>query len=151
MVSTWIADFFIYIFSFCPCLLYCIFIFNRTDLYNFLFASMTNHFASIFPPAPQDPLTMTYPDEVYVWQFLAAMAVGATTVDHQRVLVTEVRRNVIETSRRGNAMSAISVAMEPEVLAEQERSHAKALSNVNLFLNALGLGIDATTLANMGE
>ena len=78
---------------------------------------------------------MTYPDEVYVWQFLAAMAVGATTVDHQRVLVTEVRGNVIETSRRGNAMSAVGVAMEADVMEEQEKSHSKALANVNLFLN----------------
>lgn len=57
------------------------------------------------------------------------MAVGAIGIDHQRVLVTEVRENVIKTSKTGDSF---------------------ALDNVNLFLNALGLGIDATQLAAMG-
>ncbi|KAJ3102962.1 hypothetical protein HDU97_000201 [Phlyctochytrium planicorne] len=107
-----------------------------SDLYNFLFASLHNQFASIFPPTPPDPL-VTPPDEVYVWQFLAAMAVGATTIDHQRVLVTEVRTKVIETSRRGQR-------------EDPTGANAKAIANVNLFLNALGLGIDASQLAAMG-
>jgi hypothetical protein len=118
------------------------------DLYNFLFASLHNNFASIFPPAPED-VTAPYPDEVYVWQFLAAMAVGATTVDHQRVLVTEVRNNVIEASRRGNAVAVAGVegveGQEDQALQQSK----KALANVNLFLNALGLGIDASQLAAM--
>ncbi|TPX71485.1 hypothetical protein SpCBS45565_g01161 [Spizellomyces sp. 'palustris'] len=97
-----------------------------TDIYNFLFASLHNNFASIFPPLGP---SATAADEVYVWQFLAAMAVGATTVDHQRVLLTEVRDKVLETARRTD--------------------DAKALANVNLFLNALGLGIDAAQLATM--
>ncbi|KAJ3280972.1 hypothetical protein HK104_000294 [Borealophlyctis nickersoniae] len=106
------------------------------DIYNFLFASLHTHFASIFPsppPSQSQPSVQqqALADEVYVWQFLAAMAVGATTVDHQRVLLTEVRSNVLETSRR-------SVADNP-----------KSVANVNLFLNALGLGIDASQLAAM--
>ncbi|KAI9363940.1 topoisomerase II-associated protein PAT1-domain-containing protein [Zopfochytrium polystomum] len=104
-----------------------------TDLYNFLFASLHTHFATIFPPTTADG---SYIDDVYVWQFLSAMAVGATTVDHQRVLVSEVRLNVIETSRRASA--------------QNDAASARALANVNLFLNALGLGIDASQLAAMG-
>ncbi|KAJ3036101.1 hypothetical protein HDV00_003077 [Rhizophlyctis rosea] len=100
------------------------------DIYNFLFASLHTHFAAIFPiPNQQDGGAAAEADEVYVWQFLAAMAVGATTVDHQRVLLTEVRSKVLEASRRTD--------------------NPKSTANVNLFLNALGLGIDASQLANM--
>ncbi|KAJ3113889.1 hypothetical protein HDU96_002802 [Phlyctochytrium bullatum] len=106
-----------------------------SELYNFLFASLHTHFASIFPPTPPDPM-MSPPDEVYVWQFLAAMAVGATTVDHQRVLVTEVRTKVIETSRRSQ-------------MRRDDANITRSLANVNLFLNALGLGITAEQLAAM--
>ncbi|KAI8848958.1 topoisomerase II-associated protein PAT1 [Chytridium lagenaria] len=88
-------------------------------------------------PSPED-LSLWF---VYVWQFFAAMAVGATTIDHQRVLVTEVRTKVIETSRRGQRLAA----------EDPNGSSAKAISNVNLFLNALGLGIDASQLAAMDE
>jgi hypothetical protein len=30
-------------------------------------------------------------DEVYVWQFLSAMAVSASSIEHQKVLVAELR------------------------------------------------------------
>ncbi|KAJ3247923.1 hypothetical protein HDU78_002676 [Chytriomyces hyalinus] len=108
-----------------------------TELYNFLFASLEGNFAAIFPPTPSpDALDTSKPaDEVYIWQFLAAMAVGATSADHQRVLLTEVRDKIFETSRRGSGSE------NPE--------DVRALTNVNLFLNALGLGIDASQLANM--
>ncbi|KAJ3125334.1 hypothetical protein HK100_010860, partial [Physocladia obscura] len=106
-----------------------------SELYNFLFASLQGNFAAIFPPAPEADTSgkIKIHDEVYIWQFLAAMAVGATTVDHQRVLLTEVRDKIFETSRRGSSSD------NPE--------DARALANVNLFLNALGLGIDAHQLA----
>ncbi|KAI9089413.1 topoisomerase II-associated protein PAT1 [Phlyctochytrium arcticum] len=103
-----------------------------TDIYNFLFASLHNHFGAIFTPAPTSPISPSssnFVDDVYVWQFLAAMAVGATTADHQRVLLIEVRDKVLETSRRSDDV--------------------KGVANVNLFLNALGLGIDASQLAGM--
>ncbi|KAJ3031563.1 UNVERIFIED_CONTAM: hypothetical protein HDU68_002661 [Siphonaria sp. JEL0065] len=111
-----------------------------TELYNFLFASLQGNFAAIFPPTPEStsPTTSTLSkghDEVYIWQFLAAMAVGATSADHQRVLLTEVRDKIFETSRRGSS--------------SDDPDDARALANVNLFLNALGLGIDASQLASM--
>ncbi|KAI8619393.1 topoisomerase II-associated protein PAT1-domain-containing protein [Chytriomyces sp. MP71] len=107
------------------------------ELYNFLFVSLQGNFAAIFPPpaeADSSGVVKSH-DEVYIWQFLAAMAVGATSADHQRVLLTEVRDKIFETSRRGSASDN----------AEDQR----ALMNVNLFLNALGLGIDASQLASM--
>lgn len=99
------------------------------ELYNFLFMSLHTHFASIFPPIGM--LNASSSDEVYLWQFLAAVGVGATSVDHQKVLVSEVRERVLETARRNDNL--------------------KAIANVNLFLNALGLGIDAHQLAALSN
>ncbi|CAG8520246.1 10081_t:CDS:2, partial [Acaulospora colombiana] len=53
------------------------------DLYNLLFCTLQNHFLSLFPPF------LVGIDDMYVWQFLAAMAVGAST-EQQHILVTEV-------------------------------------------------------------
>ncbi|KAJ1556497.1 hypothetical protein HK096_000491 [Nowakowskiella sp. JEL0078] len=100
-----------------------------TELYGFLFTRLMGNFGGIFGSF-EVAATVTegeLGDVVYVWQFLAAVAVGATTMEHQRVLVTEVREKIIETSKRNE--------------------NPKALANVNLFLNALGLGIDAAQLA----
>ncbi|KAJ3224193.1 hypothetical protein HK099_000115 [Clydaea vesicula] len=108
-----------------------------TELYNFLFNSLQNNFLGIFPSfskllktakvTPTQLAQSVDQDEVYVWQFLAALAVGATIPDHQRILVIEVREKVVECSK--------------------QEGNVKALGNVNLFLNALGLGIDAAQLA----
>lgn len=38
-------------------------------------------------------------DEFYTWQFLAALAVGSTSVDHQRILVSELRYGVVQFER----------------------------------------------------
>jgi DNA topoisomerase 2-associated protein PAT1 len=43
------------------------------DIYNRLFSLLQNHFLSLFPPFNIGI------DDMYVWQFLAAMAVGAST------------------------------------------------------------------------
>lgn len=63
------------------------------ELYGRLFATLQTHFLSLFPPvAPVTalPNVAAAADDMYVWQFLAAMAVGAS-MEQQHVLVTEVR------------------------------------------------------------
>ncbi|KAJ3323023.1 hypothetical protein HDV06_002469 [Boothiomyces sp. JEL0866] len=92
------------------------------EIYSFIFESYKGQFPSIFSSSASAA------DEVYVWQFLSAMAVGASGIDHQRILVTELRENIIQTSKT---------------------NHPRAMENVNLFLNALGLNIDAKQLAAM--
>lgn len=57
---------------------------NRNELYHRLFNQLQTHFSALFMPKA------TMAEDVHVWRFLAAMAVGAT-VDQQHVLVTEVR------------------------------------------------------------
>jgi DNA topoisomerase 2-associated protein PAT1 len=55
------------------------------EVYGFIFNTFQGDFPSLFLDGI-DP-----EDEVYIWQFLAAMAVGASGIDHQRILVQELR------------------------------------------------------------
>ncbi|KAI8906464.1 topoisomerase II-associated protein PAT1 [Gorgonomyces haynaldii] len=93
-----------------------------SEIYNFLFMSLQNQFAQLF-------VTEKAQDNLYLWQFLSAMAVGASGVEHQGILITEIREHVIKAAKSNDPRS---------------------LDNVNLFLKALGLGIDAQQLAQMG-
>lgn len=52
---------------------------NWTQTYDRLFETLEPHFLECFPPA-------NFVDDVYVWQFLASMAVGATAVQQQRLV-----------------------------------------------------------------
>lgn len=70
-----------------------------SELYDYIFASLNGQLSSLFPPAGDRSLEQRAEQDTYVWQFLAAMAVGATTVDHQRSLVLDVRLVSSEMSR----------------------------------------------------
>ncbi|KAI9597365.1 topoisomerase II-associated protein PAT1 [Syncephalis fuscata] len=96
------------------------------DIYNRLFALLQGSFASIFPTSDSD--------DAHVWQFLAAVAVGAN-IDQQHILVTEVRERVLEN---------VATAMSGQLPADQATLR---IANVNLFLHALGL--DASQVAPM--
>ncbi|KAI8366435.1 topoisomerase II-associated protein PAT1 [Choanephora cucurbitarum] len=105
------------------------------ELYNNLFASLKGRYLSIFPSlyylVPLNPNTPMMQlslavDDMYVWQFLAAMAVGAS-MDQQHILVTEVRDRVMDNI----------VFAKRNRLPLDQASHR--ISNVNLFLHALGL------------
>ncbi|CAI2184272.1 2899_t:CDS:10, partial [Funneliformis geosporum] len=69
------------------------------ELYNRLFNLLQNHFLPLFPPFNIGL------DDMYVWQFLAAMAVGAST-EQQHILVTEVRERVLDTVMQASRLSA---------------------------------------------
>lgn len=97
---------------------------KRNDIYNFLFASIQGNFSSLFSPADKP---VAGAGEIYIWQFLASLAVCATNVEQQTTLVSEVRENIIATAK----------STDP-----------KAIANADLFLTALGLGIDASQLAS---
>ncbi|CAO3649659.1 unnamed protein product [Cunninghamella echinulata] len=105
------------------------------DVYTRFFNALQGRFNSIFPAlyylAPINPtvdlvqISLSI-DDMYIWQFLAAVAVGAT-MEQQHILVTEVRDRV----------------MENIILAKSNRlplEHAThRIDNINLFLHSLGL------------
>lgn len=100
-----------------------------TELYLYLFDNLSTNFLTVFTSsAPQEQTPQQSKDETYAWQFLSAVAVTSTTTAQQSTLVTELRERMIDTARAGGD---------------------RGVRNVDLFLSALGLDIDAATLASL--
>jgi DNA topoisomerase 2-associated protein PAT1 len=84
----------------------------------------SNRLAAAIPPATGS----TSPDmDQPVWQFLAALALHAST-EQQQLLVTVLREKILE----------IVTGANKGWVADEDERRAK-LTNVNLFLNALGI------------
>ncbi|KAF2265711.1 topoisomerase II-associated protein PAT1 [Lojkania enalia] len=92
-----------------------------TELYNRLFDVVEPVLPEIFPGTVNDT------DDMYVWQFLAAMGVGASPEQQQR-LVIGVKDRVMETV-------TVCKALPPEMAGPR-------LANVNLFMRAIGLDVE---------
>ncbi|KAF2838661.1 hypothetical protein M501DRAFT_1004447 [Patellaria atrata CBS 101060] len=91
------------------------------QLYNKLFDIAEPVLPYIFPGSVNDT------EDVYVWQYLAAMGVGASPEQQQR-LVLGVKDRVMETVN-------VSKALPPEIAATR-------LGHVNLFMRAIGLDVE---------
>lgn len=89
--------------------------------YNHLFDILEPVLPLIFP----GPVNVG--DDMYVWQFLAAVGIGASPEQQQR-LVIAVKDRVMDT-----------VAQSRGLPAEMSRQR---LGNVNLFMRAIGLDVD---------
>lgn len=92
-----------------------------TTLYNRLFDILEGTLGTIFP----GPVNSG--DDMYVWQFLAAVGVGASP-DQQQRLVLGVKDRVMETVLQSKTLPA-------------EMSSTR-LGNVNLFMRAIGLDVE---------
>jgi DNA topoisomerase 2-associated protein PAT1 len=93
------------------------------DLYSRLFDTIEPVLPYIFPT----DTSVSASDDVYVWQFLAAMGVGAS-VDQQQRLVLGVKERVMETV-------AVSRSLPAEI-------RERRLGEVNLFMRAIGLDVE---------
>ncbi|QKX59213.1 uncharacterized protein TRUGW13939_06345 [Talaromyces rugulosus] len=91
------------------------------EKFNQLFDSLEPGLADIFPGS------INTGDDVYVWQFLAAVGIGASPEQQQR-LVIAVKDRVMETVAQSKTL--------PADMASQR------LSNVNLFMRAIGLDVE---------
>ena len=92
-----------------------------TMLYSRLFDTLETLLATLFP----GPVNSG--DDVYVWQFLAAMGICASPEQQQR-LVIGVKDRVMETVLQ-------SKTLPPEMSSAR-------LGNVNLFMRAIGLDVE---------
>jgi DNA topoisomerase 2-associated protein PAT1 len=92
-----------------------------TVLYNRLFDTIEPVLPYLFPGSINDT------DDMYIWQFLAAMGVGASPEQQQR-LVIGVKDRVMETVTVSKALPA-------------DMAGAR-LANVNLFMRAIGLDVE---------
>lgn len=90
-------------------------------LYNQFFDVLEPQLAFIFP----GPINTG--DATYVWQFLAAVGIGASPEQQQR-LVIAVKDSVMETVLHAKTL--------PDEIANAR------LGNVNLFMRAIGLDVD---------
>ncbi|KAK5713848.1 DNA topoisomerase 2-associated protein pat1 [Elasticomyces elasticus] len=93
-------------------------------LYNRLFDTVEPVLPYLFPT----DTNISASDDVHVWQFLAAMGVGASPEDQQQRLVVGVKERVMETV-------AVSQGL-PEGMRERR------LGEVNLFMRAIGLDVE---------
>lgn len=91
------------------------------EKFNQLFDSLEPGLADIFPG------TINTGDDMYVWQFLAAIGIGASQEQQQR-LVIAVKDRVMETVAQSKTL--------PADMASQR------LNNVNLFMRAIGLDVE---------
>ncbi|PYH87682.1 topoisomerase II associated protein [Aspergillus ellipticus CBS 707.79] len=91
------------------------------DKFNVLFDTLEPTFAEIFPSS------INAGDDMYVWQFLAAVGIGASPEQQQR-LVIAVKDRVMETVTYSKTL--------PADMASQR------LNNVNLFMRAIGLDVE---------
>ena len=92
-------------------------------LYNRLFDTLEPLLLSLFVAPMDDPKA----DDVQIWQFLAALGIGASQ-DQQQRLVIAVKDRVMGTVEFARTL--------PE-----ERGQPR-LQNVNLFMRAIGLDVD---------
>lgn len=96
------------------------------NTFDSLFHSLKGNLASLFPPGDAD--------DSYVWHFLASLALAAS-LDHQRVIVDEVREKIFGVMAQAKAL--------PPDLGMQ------AIENLNLFLNVMGLTATTTEIGQM--
>lgn len=99
---------------------------NWQNTFNTLFSKTRGHLLGMFPPRNVD--------DSYVWHFLASLAVAAR-LEHQRVLVDEVREKIFGTMNEAKALP-IEIG-------------AAKISNLNLFLNVMGLNATATEITEL--
>ncbi|OGE52670.1 hypothetical protein PENARI_c009G11060 [Penicillium arizonense] len=91
------------------------------EKFNVLFDTLEPGLNDIFPG------TISSGDDMYVWQFLAAVGIGASPEQQQR-LVIAVKDRVMETVGYSKTL--------PADMGSQR------LSNVNLFMRAIGLDVE---------
>jgi DNA topoisomerase 2-associated protein PAT1 len=90
-------------------------------LYNRLFDMVEPVLPVLFPGSINET------DDMYIWQYLAAMGVGASPEQQQR-LVLGVKDRVMETV-------TVSKALPTDMASAR-------LANVNLFMRAIGLDVE---------
>ncbi|MCJ1283205.1 hypothetical protein MMC26_002533 [Xylographa opegraphella] len=93
---------------------------NWSQLFNRLFDILEPSLDGIFPGS------LNTGEDIYVWQFLAAIGSGASPEQQQR-LVLAVKDRVMETVMQ-------SKTLPPEMASQR-------LNNVNLFMRAIGLDV----------
>jgi DNA topoisomerase 2-associated protein PAT1 len=94
---------------------------NRDETFNLFFNILEHTLPHIFPGS------INSGEDIYVWQLLAAIGVSATPEQQQR-LVLAVKDRVLGTVAHAKTLPATM--------------SAQRLSNVNLFMQSIGLDVE---------
>ncbi|KAG7882045.1 hypothetical protein KL937_000616 [Ogataea polymorpha] len=103
-------------------------------IYNHLFQALEGRLATIFPPylsnddARKVRNSESNSDDSYIWQFLASLSL-AGLLSHQRIIVDEIRNEIF---------GSMGVSKDLKESGDLQGAE-KHLSNLNLFLNVMGL------------
>jgi DNA topoisomerase 2-associated protein PAT1 len=114
----------------------------RQTMLDHLYELLSPHFLNLFPSTRLAPILPPIgqagrPTDIIdqpIWQFLAALALHAST-EQQQLLVTALREKVLENV----------TSVNKGWVADEEERRTK-LANVNLFLHALGLDSSQITM-----
>ncbi|KAI8870838.1 hypothetical protein GQ42DRAFT_162435 [Ramicandelaber brevisporus] len=138
---------------------------HSTEVFAQLFNSLTSYIAALFPstmnqatlglqqqqqqtPSAESPTdsqqqqqqqqnSIPGSEDIYVWEFLAAMA-SCATVDQQRQLITEARDKILENIMLSRVAGQTAALFGPSSAASAEEA-ALRINSANIFLHTLGL------------
>ncbi|ODV86930.1 hypothetical protein CANARDRAFT_6497 [[Candida] arabinofermentans NRRL YB-2248] len=103
-------------------------------VYDKLFQCLEGRLTTIFPPylsndeSKKVKTSTSGADDSYIWQFLASLSL-AGLLNHQRIIVDEIRNEIF---------GIMALAKTSNESGDVEKAN-KALGNLNLFLNVMGL------------
>lgn len=115
-------------------------------VYNQMFESLEGRLESCFPPYLSHDESRkvinkeSKEDDSYIWQFLTSLSLTGM-LNHQRIIVDEIRNEIF---------GIMAVAKELKASGDAESS-ARYLSNLNLFLNAMGLIATEDDITQLSE
>lgn len=111
-----------------------------------LFKPLEGRMAQVFPPyfshddARKVSNSLSDGDDSYIWQYLAALSL-AGQLTHQRVIIDEVRGEIFGTMAEAKKLKSEG--------KEQDSEHQ--LSDLNLFLNVMGLKANENDITEASE
>lgn len=114
----------------------------RQNVYDILFHTLAPHLLTLFPssrsPSLRDPTGVSTVDtdllDQPVWKFLATIALQASN-EQQQFLVSSLREKILDNV----------LAVNKGFVADENEQSLK-ITNVNIFLHALGLDSSQITL-----
>lgn len=111
-----------------------------SDLYNRLFDTLETMLGGIFP----GPINAG--DDMYVWQFLAAVGIGASPDQQQRLVlavkyVFDFLSSCLSTLANSRIRDRVMETVQQSKTLPAEMS-SQRLGNVNLFMRAIGLDVE---------
>ena len=111
-----------------------------SEVYDRLFTSLETKLTAIFPTPEymQHAISVyeqdsTQYDQSYIWQFLASLALSGK-LNHQRILIDEVRDEIFEVISKAEELNAPS-QQDPKLAYQRNKFY----QDLNLFLNVMGL------------